>query len=125
VFEDQNEARFGVGTGCGLVQGRGHMEKLSLTGAQKTRLRGLGQTLDDALRVGKAGFTHVQQRELSRLLDARELVKIRFEGADRHARAAMITQIETDVGASCVGAVGHTALFFRQNSEPERRVITV
>lgn len=101
------------------------MENLSLTGAQKTRLRGLGQTLEATLRVGKAGFTHVQQRELSRLLDARELVKLRFEGADRHERAALITKIETDVGAACVGAVGHTALFFRRNSEPERRVIEV
>ncbi len=101
------------------------MENLSLTGAQKTRLRGLGQTLEATIRVGKAGFTPVQQRELSRLLEARELVKLRFEGADRHERAALITLIETEVSAVCVGAVGHTALFFRQNSDPARRVVTV
>lgn len=101
------------------------MENPTLTGAQKTRLRGLGQTLEATLRVGKAGFTPVQQRDLSRLLDARELVKVRFEGADRHERAALITQIEADVSALCVGAVGHTALFFRQNAEPSRRVVTI
>ncbi len=101
------------------------MENISLTGAQKTRLRGLGQTLEATIRVGKAGFTQVQRRELSRLLDSRELVKLRFEGADRHERAALITQIEAEVEALCVGAVGHTALFFRQNADPARRVVTL
>jgi RNA-binding protein len=101
------------------------MENLPLTGAQKTRLRGLGQSLEAALKIGKAGLTHPLQREFSRLLDARELVKIRFEGADRHERAALISRIETEIGAPCVGAVGHTALFFRQNADPERRVIEV
>lgn len=101
------------------------MENVPLTGAQKTRLRGLGQTLDAALKIGKAGLTPALQREFARLLEARELVKIRFEGADRHERAALITQIETGIGAPCVGAVGHTALFFRQNADPEKRVVTV
>ena len=101
------------------------MENVPLTGAQKTRLRGLGQTTEAAIKIGKAGLTHTFQREFGRLLDARELVKLRFEGADRHQRAALIAQIETDSGAPCIGAVGHTALFFRQNPDPEKRVITV
>lgn len=101
------------------------MENIPLTGAQKTALRGLGQTIDAALKVGKAGLTHTFQREFSRLLDARELVKLRFEGSDRHERAALIAKIETDCGAPCIGAVGHTALFFRQNPDPEKRVVTL
>ncbi len=101
------------------------MENVSLTGAQKTRLRGLGQNLEAALKVGKAGLTPALQREFARLLDSRELVKLRFEGADRHERAALISQIESACGAPCVGAVGHTALFFRQNPDPEKRSITL
>ena len=101
------------------------METVPLTGAQKTRLRGLGQNLEAALKVGKAGLTHTLQREFARLLEARELVKLRFEGADRHERAALIARIEADCGAPCVGAVGHTALFFRQNPDPEKRVVTI
>ena len=101
------------------------MENLPLTGAQKTKLRGLGQTLDAALKIGKAGLTPALQREFARMLEARELVKIRFEGADRHERAALITQIETEVGAPCVGAVGHTALFFRQNADSKKRVVSL
>jgi RNA-binding protein len=101
------------------------METVPLTGAQKTKLRGLGQTLDAALKIGKAGLTPALQREFARLLEARELVKIRFEGADRHERAALIAKIETDTAAPCVGAVGHTALFFRQNEDPKKRGITL
>lgn len=101
------------------------MENPPLTGAQKTKLRGLGQNLDASLKIGKAGLTPALERELARLLDARELVKIRFEGADRHERAALIAQIETGLAIPCVGSVGHTALFFRQNADPEKRVVTI
>lgn len=101
------------------------MENVPLTGAQKTRLRGLGQTLDAALKIGKAGLTPTLQREFARLLDSRELVKVRFEGADRHERAALIAQIEADTATPCVGAVGHTALFFRQNPDPAKRVVDI
>jgi RNA-binding protein len=84
-----------------------------LTGAQKTKLRGLGQTMPDAIRLGKQGLTPAFLTELNRLLGSRELVKLRFEGADRHERAALISQIEAQAPCLCVGAVGHTALFWR------------
>ena len=99
------------------------MENTPLTGAQKTRLRGLGQTLEPAIKIGKAGLSPTFFREFARILTARELIKLRFEGTDRHERAALITQIETETGAPCVGSVGHTALFFRQNAEPKDRVV--
>jgi RNA-binding protein len=99
------------------------METIPLTGAQKTRLRGLGQTLEPALKVGKAGLAPTFFREFARLVDSRELVKLRFEGADRHERAALITRIETETGVPCVGSVGHTALFFRQDADPAKQTI--
>jgi RNA-binding protein len=98
------------------------MENTSLTGAQKTRLRGLGQTLEASLKIGKAGLSPAFFREFARLIEARELVKLRFDGADRHARAELITQIEAGTAVTCVGAVGHTALFYRENADPAKRV---
>ena len=85
----------------------------SLTGAQKTRLRGLGQTLGDSLRIGRSGPGPGIYTELNRQLDTRELVKVRFEGADRATRAAHTELIATTAPCRCVGAVGHTALFWR------------
>ena len=84
-----------------------------LTGAQKTQLRGLGQKLSDSLRVGRHGPTPTLLDELKRQLGTRELVKLRFEGTDREVRAALCERLAAEASCLCVGAVGHTALFWR------------
>ena len=85
----------------------------SLTGAQKTKLRGLGQKLSDSLRVGRQGPTPALFTELNRQLDGRELVKLRFEGSDRDERTTLCDRIAAEAPCLCVGSVGHTALFWR------------
>ena len=99
------------------------MYEFPLTGAQKTFLRGLGQKLEPVLKVGKAGLTPDFFRELQRALDAAELIKLRFLGAERDERATLCEQIADEGRCVCVGAVGHVALFYRQNANPKRRVV--
>jgi RNA-binding protein len=90
------------------------MNPSSLTGAQKTRLRGLGQTMTDTLHVGREGAAPSVTGQLDRELTRRELVKVRFTGGqDRHARAALHVALAAATQSECVGAVGHTALFWR------------
>ena len=101
------------------------MYDLSLTGAQKTHLRGLGQQLDPALKLGKGGLTPAFFTELQKQLRAHELVKLRFLGAEREERAALCARIADEGRCLCVGAIGHTALFYRQNPEPAERSITL
>lgn len=99
------------------------MYDFPLTGAQKSFLRGLGQKLDPALKAGRQGLTPEFFAELQKLLRAHELVKLRFIGAERDERAALCAQIAEEGRCVFVGAVGHTALFYRQNPEPtERRI---
>jgi RNA-binding protein len=93
------------------------MSDIILTGAEKTRLRGLGQLLAPALKLGKAGLTPAFLDELRRALDAHALVKLRFLGAGRRERAALCGQIAAGVRCVCVGAVGATALFYRPKKE--------
>ena len=97
------------------------MYEFPLTGAQKSHLRGLGQTLEAGLKVGRGGLTPEFFAELQKLLRAHELVKLRFLGTDRDERAALCTQIADEGRCVWVGAVGHTALFYRQHPEPEDR----
>lgn len=99
------------------------MYEFPLTGAQRTALRGLGQTLAPALKVGKAGLTGEFFRELQRHLDHQELVKVRFLGLDRHERAALAEQLADAGRCVLVGAVGHTALLYRRQPDPARRQI--
>lgn len=86
----------------------------SLTGAQKTQLRGLGQVAPDRAWLGKEGITPAFLAELNRQLNAHELVKLRFTGGqDRRERATLAGQVEAATPCLCVGSVGHTALFWR------------
>ena len=85
-----------------------------LNGAQKTRLRGLGQTTADSAYLGKEGVTPAFLADFNRLLGAKELVKLRFtSGQDRRERATLCDQLAAAAPCLCVGAVGHTALFWR------------
>src|SRR5437899_6843605 len=101
------------------------MYDFPLTGAQKSFLRGLGQRLEPALKVGRGGATPEFFAELQKLLRAHELVKLRFLGAERDERAVLCTQIADEGRCVCVGAVGHTALFYRQHPEPAARRVAL
>jgi RNA-binding protein len=101
------------------------MYDFPLTGAQKAHLRSLGQTLAPSLKLGKGGLTPAFFAELQKHLRTHELVKLRFLGAGREERAAFCAQIADEGRCVCVGAVGHTALFYRQNPEPAERRVTL
>lgn len=101
----------------------GSMYDFPLTGAQKAHLRSLGQTLAPALKLGKGGLTPAFFAELQMHLRSQELVKLRFLGAERDERPALCAQIADEGRCVCVGAVGHTALFYRQNPEPKERQV--
>jgi len=99
------------------------MYDFPLTGAQKSFLRGLGQKLEASLKIGRHGLTPETLAELQKLLRAHELVKVRFLGTERDERGALCERIADEGRCVCVGAVGHTALFYRQNPEPKERRI--
>jgi RNA-binding protein len=101
------------------------MQESPLTGAQKTFLRGRGQLLAAALKVGKGGLTPAFFAEFNRMIGTRELVKLRFLEAERSERPLWCATIAEQGRCACVGAVGHTALFYRQNPDPAARQITL
>ena len=86
-------------------------------------LRGLGQKLDPTIKVGKGGLTPAFFGELQRHFRTSELVKLRFLGSDRDERAAFCAIIVETGQCACVGAVGHTALFYLQNPNSAARRI--
>jgi RNA-binding protein len=99
------------------------MYDFPLSGAQKSFLRSQGQTLEPALKIGKDGLTPAFFAELQKSLRAHELVKLRFVGTERDARATFCTQIADEGRCLFISAVGHTALFYRQNPEPKERTV--
>jgi RNA-binding protein len=93
------------------------MDAVHLTGAQRVRLRGIGQRMAATIKLGKAGLTPGLLAEMRRQIGAHELVKLRFVGLDRSEKDALCLQIEKELPCICVGAVGHTALFYLRNPE--------
>jgi RNA-binding protein len=93
------------------------MDKIALTGAQKSRLRGLGQRIEASIKIGKEGVTPTIVGELRRQLGAHELVKLRFLGSPRDERATLCIKLSEESGGIFVGSVGQTALFFTPTSK--------
>ncbi|MFO1452325.1 MAG: YhbY family RNA-binding protein [Opitutaceae bacterium] len=90
---------------------------LKLTGAEKSRLRGRGQTLEAALKIGRDGASPTVIASLDRLLTAHDLVKVRYLNADRDQRAILTAQLVEATQSTFAGAVGSTALFYRPKAE--------
>lgn len=99
------------------------MYDFPLTGAQKRYLRGLGQQLDASLHLGKEGLTANFMAELQTALRHQELVKVRLHGIDRDERDALCEQIADEGRCVWVASVGHTALFYRQQSDSSKRAV--
>lgn len=89
---------------------------------QKSYLRGIGQTLRPAIHVGKKGADEAFLTELSRAFDQHELIKVKF-AAFKEKKEELTTIMAEHTGATVVGAVGNTALFYRENPDPAKREI--
>ena len=80
-----------------------------LKGFQKRYLRGVAHSLKPVVFVGQKGFTQS-------LVDAME---------EKEKKMALVGRIEKTLPCEMVALVGHMATFFRQQSDPEKRKITL
>ncbi len=74
------------------------------------------------LHLGKGGPSEALAVQLESLLDAHELVKLRFIDFKDEKRAISESLAER---CSCelVRVLGHTAIFFRRNPDPDKRKV--
>jgi RNA-binding protein len=96
----------------------------ALSAAQRRRLKGLAHALEPIVRVGQSGLSPGVRSEIDRALDAHELIKVRFLGGKGELRASAQGMAESH-GASLVGTVGHVAILYRRQEDPERRRVRV
>jgi RNA-binding protein len=97
-----------------------------LQGYQKRFLRGLAHSLKPEVFVGQKGFTAALAAALDDALGHHELVKVKFvEFKDKERKRSLIRQIEKAAACESVGMVGHTAIFFRRQDDPEKRKIAI
>jgi len=100
------------------------MEKL--TGYQRKYLRGLAHALAPHLLIGRKGLSETVLTEIEQALDRHELIKIRFiDIKDKDNKTQAIQAISDVSHAEFIGMRGHTALFFRRNSDEAKQCITL
>lgn len=97
-----------------------------LAGFQKRFLRGLAHSLKPVVFVGQKGFSPSLVKAMNEALDRHELIKVKFnEFKEKEQKQALIRQLEKAVACEPVGLVGHMAIFYRQQPDPEKRTIVV
>ena len=97
-----------------------------LEGFQRKYLRGLAHAKKPVVFIGQKGFTLDVRRSLDEAFNRHELIKVKFNNFKEKVQKAEICDlIEAETGAAAVGVIGHIAIFFRPQKDPEKRKISV
>ena len=98
---------------------------MELTSKQRAQLRGLANTLDDMVLIGKSGLTDSVLREIDSVLAKKELVKIKIlESAMMTPRTVQAVLCE-ELDAAPVQCIGTKTVIYREAVEPEDRKIVL
>ena len=96
------------------------MEKLN--GKQRGYLRGLAHGINPIVQIGKNGITDAVLKQIDEALDKHELIKIKFIDF-KDEKKELAAQIEKNLECEMCGSIGHVFVFFRQNKDPEKRIV--
>ena len=95
---------------------------IELRGSQRKYLRGLANPMQPLVYIGKNGLSDAVIKAINEGINDHELIKIKFlEFKDD--KKTLCAEIERKTGGTCVGMIGHVAIFFRQQSDPKKRII--
>ncbi|MCG6909725.1 MAG: ribosome assembly RNA-binding protein YhbY [Deltaproteobacteria bacterium] len=93
---------------------------------QKKHLRGLAHGLKPTVFVGQKGVVPSVVKALDKALDRHELIKVKFiEFKEKDRKEAIVKVLERESGSELVGMVGHVAILYRMQKDPEKRKIEV
>ena len=88
-----------------------------ITSKQRSFLRGLAQTTDTTVYIGKYGLTENVVREIDTGLEHRELVKVKLqEGAELDPKE-IAGQMAEKLGAEFVQAIGRKFVLYRESKD--------
>jgi len=95
---------------------------MELTSAQRKFLRASAHHLDPVVLIGKQGVTDSLVRSAADALEAHELVKVRFNEF-KDDKQELIRDIAFRTNSQLAGMIGHVAILFRYQEDPEKRKI--
>lgn len=102
------------------------MKTYKLAGFQRKYLRGLAHGMKPVVFIGQKGITERLNRSINDALTAHELIKVKYiDFKDKEDKTELARIIEKSHDCEMVGMIGHTAIFYRQHPEEEKRRIAL
>ena len=100
------------------------MEKLK--GYQKKYLKGLAHGMKPLVFVGQKGISPALTEAVDESLEKHELIKVKFiDFKEKNQKEEIAGVIEKETASELVGMIGHIAIFYRQQKNPEKRKIDI
>ena len=96
----------------------------NLSSSQRSYLRSQAHHLEPVVLIGKHGITDGTIESIDRVLEARELIKIKFREF-KDEKLSLSEKIVELTNSQVVGVIGHTVIIFRQNSDSDKREIHI
>jgi len=98
----------------------------TLEGFQRKYLRGFAHSLRPVIFIGQRGLTPEVLLSAEKALETHELIKVKFNDFKEKEQKAEISNLfGRETGSEIVGTIGHTAIFYRQQKDPEKRKISL
>ena len=96
----------------------------NLSSSNRSYLRSQAHHLEPVVLIGKHGITEGTIKSIDKVLEARELIKIKFrEFKDK--KLSLSEKITGLTNSQVVGVIGHTVIIFRQNPDSDKRQIHI
>ena len=97
-----------------------------LEGFQRKYLRGVAHGLKPVVFIGQKGLTREVLLSAEKAFERHELIKVKFNDfKEKEEKKEISGRIERETGSENVGMIGHTAIFYRQQEDPEKRRISL
>ena len=96
----------------------------NLSSSERKYLRSQAHHLEPVVLIGKHGITDGTIESINRILEARELIKIKFREF-KDEKLSLSEKIAELTNSQVVGVIGHTVIIFRQNPDSDKRQIHI
>ena len=88
-----------------------------LTGKQRSYLKGLANSLETIMQIGKGGVTENVLKQIDDALNARELIKIKILNNSMLSAKDTANEIAESIRAEYVQSIGNKFVLYRESKE--------
>lgn len=98
----------------------------ALKGFQRKYLRGVAHGMKPVVLIGQKGVTDAVRKEVDNALEAHELIKVKFiDHKEKEQKMEILAHLTRQAECEMVGLIGHTAILYRQQPDPQKQKIVL